>query len=71
MEINKLLELYHSHKANCCKCGCYLESDFDLGSIFVLDYDGNFYCINCDNIFDDEDERIFEAEFYEDDEEED
>ena len=42
---------------------------FDLGSIFVLDYDGNFYCINCDNIFDDVDERIFEAEFYEEEEE--
>lgn len=69
MEIKDLLKLYHSHKANCCKCGCYLESDFDLGSIFILDYDGNFYCINCDNILDDEDERIFEAEFYEDAEE--
>lgn len=70
MDIDKLLDLYHSHRADCCKCGCYLESDFDLGSIFVLDYDGNFYCMNCDNIFDDVDDRIFEAEFYEDVEEE-
>lgn len=70
MDIDKLLDLYHSHRADCCKCGCYLESDFDLGSIFVLDYDGNFYCMNCDNIFDDVDDRIFEAEFYEDEEEE-
>lgn len=70
MDIDQLLDLYHSHRAECCKCGCYLESDFDLGSIFVLDYDGNFYCMNCDNIFDDVDDRIFEAEFYEDEEEE-
>ena len=66
MDIDKLLDLYHSHRADCCKCGCYLESDFDLVSIFVLDYDGNFYCMNCDNIFYDVDDRIFEAEFYED-----
>lgn len=66
MDIDQLLDLYHSHRADCCKCGCYLESDFDLGSIFVLDYDGNFYCMNCDSIFDDVDDRIFEAEFYED-----
>lgn len=70
MDIDQLLDLYHSHRADCCKCGCYLESDFDLGSIFVLDYDGNFYCMNCDNIFDDVDDRIFEAEFYENEEEE-
>ena len=70
MDIDQLLDLYHSHRAECCKCGCYLESDFDLGSIFVLDYDRNFYCMNCDNIFDDVDDRIFEAEFYEDEEEE-
>lgn len=70
MEMNEdeLIRLYHSHKANCCKCGCYLESDFDLGSIFVLDYDGNFYCTNCDNIFDDIDDRIFELWEDEDDE---
>ena len=70
MDIDQLLDLYHSHRAQCCKCGCYLESYFDLGSIFVLDYDGNFYCMNCDNIFDNVDDRIFEAEFYEDEEEE-
>ena len=70
MDIDQLLDLYHSHRAECCKCGCYLESDFDLGSIFVLDYNGNFYCMNCDNIFDDVADRIFDAEFYEDEEEE-
>ena len=70
MEMNEdeLIRLYHSHKANCCKCGCYLESDFDLGSIFVLDCNGNFYCTNCDNIFDDIDDRIFELWEDEDDE---
>lgn len=68
MEIRDLLELYHSHKANCCNCGCQIESGFALGSVFVLDYDGNFYCMGCDDIFGDCDERIFEAEFYENDE---
>lgn len=66
MKIKSLLKLYHSHKANCCKCGCALESDDDLGSVFVLDYNGKFYCMNCDSEFEDVDERIFEAEFYED-----
>lgn len=51
MEIKDLLKLYHSHKANCCSCGCSLESNSSLGSVFVLDYDGNFYCMNYDNIF--------------------
>ena len=69
METEKLLELYRSHRGHCCKCGCYLESELDLGSIFVLDYDGNFYCINCDNIFDDIDERIFEPNEEDEDDE--
>lgn len=61
METEKLLELYHSHRGHCCKCGCYLESELDL--------DGNFYCINCDNIFDDMDERIFEPDEEDEDDE--
>lgn len=65
MKIKNLLKLYHSHKARCCKCDCALESELDLGSVFVLDHDGNFYCMNCDSEFHDGDERIFEAEFYE------
>lgn len=69
METEKLLELYHSHRGHCCKCGRYLESELDLGSIFVLDYDGNFYCINCDNIFDDMGERIFEPDEEDEDDE--
>lgn len=63
--VKDLLKLYHSHRANCCNCGCSLESDNSLGSVFILDYNGNFYCMNCDNIFEEGDERIFEAEFYE------
>lgn len=65
MRVKKLLKLYHSHKAQCCKCGCTLESVQDLGSVFVLDYKGKFYCMNCDIVFNDVDARIFEAEFYE------
>lgn len=63
MKTHDLLKLYHSNKANCCRCGCYLESTIDLGATFVMDYDGNFYCMNCDSIFSDGDERIFEEEF--------
>lgn len=58
--MSKLSELYNIHKAYCCKCGCKLESVLPLGSVFVLDKDGNYYCINCDEEFEDGDERIYE-----------
>lgn len=66
MEIKDLLKLYHSSRNKCCKCGCTLE-DFngELGSVFILDYDGNFYCMDCDKEFEEYDDRIFEAEFFE------
>lgn len=56
--------LYHSHKANCCKCGCTLSvyADEALGDYFVLDINGNFYCMNCDYIFDKVDDRIYNGE---------
>lgn len=68
----QLKELWHSHKANCCKCGCELEdtNGCGLGEFFVLDKNGNFYCIDCDDEFEDGDERIFEPEFCEEDGEE-
>lgn len=66
----ELLKLYNSHKANCCNCGCELsdETGFGLGSIFILDKRGDFYCTNCDHIFSDSegDERIFDADLAED-----
>lgn len=68
MGIKDLLNLYHSHENVCCKCGCALEDvNGELGSVFVMDYGGNFYCMDCDKEFKDGDERIFEAEFYEED----
>lgn len=64
----ELLALYNSKKGVCCKCGCTLEdNNGQLGSVFVLDRAGNFYCTNCDGEFEDGDENIFEAEFYEHD----
>lgn len=66
MEKIDLLKLYHSHTNVCCKCGRILEdANGELGSVFVLDHNGNFYCMDCDKEFEDGDERIFEAEFYE------
>lgn len=59
-----LTDLYNSNKNHCCKCGCQLESveGIPLGSVFVLDYSGKFYCMNCDSEFEEYDERIFEAD---------
>lgn len=52
---------YHSHKANCRLCGCYLESFMPLGSMFVMDCDGNFYCTECES-------KVPTEEIYEEDE---
>ena len=58
-----LHKLYHRQKSKCCKCGCILESaSAPLGSVFVMDKGGNFYCTNCDYIFEDGDERIYDEE---------
>lgn len=58
-----LRKLYNSTHANCCKCGCELETCGDpLGQYFVLDRDGKFYCMDCDIIFDEVDDRIYEPE---------
>ena len=65
MEIKKLKQLYNTHKAICCKCGCSLESSMPLGSVFILDINGNFYCTNCDKEFDDIDDRIYDENLYE------
>lgn len=60
MKKRELERLYHCHKAHCCKCGCQLTSEMSLGDFFVLDYDGNYYCMDCDDEFSDYDERIFD-----------
>ena len=64
MKTKELYELYFSRKNNCCICGCELEDNTGcgLGSVFVLDNDGNFYCMDHDTHFEDYDERIFEAD---------
>ena len=62
----ELDRLYNSSKNYCCKCGCALEDINDqLGSVFVLDKRGNFYCMDCDIEFEDGDERIYEPDLYE------
>lgn len=65
----ELVKRYNSHKDECCKCGCLLTASTYLGEFFVMDYDGNFYCTNCDGEFEDYDERIFEPDLCEEDEE--
>ena len=64
------MEKYNSRKDECCNCGCLLTATSYLGQFFVMDYAGNFYCTECDKVFEDGDECIFEPEFYEDDDEE-
>lgn len=45
----------------CHCCGTLLETHRDepLINYFVMDVQGNFYCIECDTIFEDGDERIY------------
>lgn len=73
MKTSELKKLYLSHKGTCCKCGCTLEDDIGegLGSIFVLDKDGRFYCMDHDGEFEDGDERIFEIDLCDDESDED
>lgn len=62
----ELRRLYYSDTARCCKCGTALsDANGMVGSVFVMDKEGNFYCTNCDGDFEDGDERIFEPEFCE------
>lgn len=62
----ELRDLYYGSSGRCCKCGTYLtDKNNMIGSVFVLDKCGNFYCMNCDKEFEDGDERIFEPEFCE------
>lgn len=69
MNKTQLLKIYHSKHDNCCKCGADLTSSISLGYFFIMDYDGNFYCTECDQEFLDGDERIFEPDLCEEDEE--
>lgn len=64
MKFDKLVDLYHSHKADCSICGITLEAEGSLGDFFVLDTSGRFYCAECDSEFLDGDERIFEPDLY-------
>ena len=59
-----LEKIYHSTSANCYVCGCRLVSGcgVPLGSMFVLDTSGRYYCTHCDAIFEDGDERTFDVE---------
>ena len=61
MNYLQLHNLYNAKKGTCCKCGTTLYSDGEqpLGSVFVLDTAGNYYCIHCDA-------KVPEEEIYED-----
>lgn len=55
---------YKSTWGNCCKCGCRLET-FDmvpLGLIYKMDKKGKFYCLKCETIFEEKDERLYEPD---------
>lgn len=66
--MKNLHDIYCEQKDYCCRCGRALTSEcgVPLGSIFYMDWDGFYYCTNCDeeltpdNIYD---------EFYDDEEE--
>ena len=58
-----LKKRYNSNYGVCCKCGITLLTTGEpMGNYFVMDKNGNFYCMNCDEIFEDGDERIYEPE---------
>ena len=57
-----LIKKYNSRFDHCCKCGAALSSTISLGHFFVMDYNGGFYCTECDKEFLDGDERIFELD---------
>lgn len=63
MTREELLHRANGHKADCCKCGCYLTSKCaPIAAVFVMDREGNFYCTECDAEFEDGDERIFDLD---------
>ena len=51
-------------KEECHCCGTLLETlqGDPLSNYFVMDIQGNFYCMDCDTIFEDGDERIYVSE---------
>lgn len=60
MTRQELIDKYNSTGDVCCKCGQVLLSTGNaLGDYFVMDKDGQFYCTECDNEFEDGDENIF------------
>jgi hypothetical protein len=68
MSKTAFLKKYHSRFDHCCKCGAALSATISLGYFFVMDYNGNFYCTECDKEFIDGDERIFEPDLEDNDE---
>lgn len=60
MTHKELVEKYNSRGGVCAKCGMTLLTTGNaLGEYFVMDRDGKFYCADCDEEFEDGDERIF------------
>ena len=47
-------------KEHCHCCGIFLEAHGEpLSNYYVMDTHGYFYCMNCDSMFSDGDERIY------------
>lgn len=67
--MRNLHDIYFQQKDYCCRCGCKLISDcgVPLGSVFCMDWDGFYYCTDCDNELEPRD--IYD-EFYSEEEEE-
>ena len=60
----ELMKRYNTQNGECCECGCVLTASSYLGQFFVMDYNGNFYCTECEDKFEDGDERIFEPDLF-------
>ena len=58
----ELIVKYKTRFGHCCKCGATLSATISMGRFFVMDYEGNYYCTECDKEFVDGDERIFEPD---------
>ena len=50
----------NTFKENCHCCGIFLEAHGEpLSNYYIMDTHGCFYCMNCDSMFRDGDERIY------------
>lgn len=64
---SELIDKYYSKEDICCRCGTHLidHCGCGLGYTFIMDWEGRFYCTECDHDFEQGDERIFEPDLAE------